>query len=902
MNERSGGHFLREKQVASNVSLSGKPGQRIFGAVPVDEVRQSLESALGSGYRLERELGGGGMSRVFVATDLTLGRKIVVKLLKPESGAGVSAERFRREIEVASRTQHPHIVPLLHAGDAGGIPYFTMPFVEGESLRTHLSSGARMPFQEAVRILREIAAALAYAHARGIVHRDIKPENVLLSSGAAMVTDFGIAKAVSAARTEPSTNALTHAGTSLGTPAYMAPEQATGDAVDARSDIYSWGIVAYEMIAGRHPFADKTTSPKMIAAQISEAPPPVLPQIAADRSVPPGAREALARLVMRSIEKDPAQRPQSASDIADELSSLGAGSGTKGKTRTVLRRRLWIAAASAAVVIVAAGVIAKRKDAASLEEKRVVVATFENRTGDKSLDSYGPMAADWIARGLTGSGMVDVAGTAAELVARGATTTDVGPSQLHKLATDAGAGLIISGAYYKQGDSVLFEADFTDANANKLLQSVGPLSAPVARPLDAVGPLRQRVMASLSTLLDPGLAGLAGQLHLPPSPEAYQEYLAGEDVFYRDDGAALTHFARAAALDSSFVYPLMRSMNILTNHARMAEADSVGSLLSRHASAMTDYEREYVILSNAIAHGDQEAVYVAAGGMMRAAPRSAFAAYARGIGSVGSGRPHEADSILQRLDPNGGVMRGRIYYFSNYSVTLHALGDYPRQLDVVRRGETLYPHRLFLIADEVMALCALGRVSEANQRIADATAMSADLSRSGATVIRIAIHELRYHGHDPAADTVAARWTPWLMQRSRDSTSIEEKIQVALALQAAGEWKAVRQIADSLEASGSKDPYVIALGGDARAQLGDRAGALAAAKRIEAITSPIGHAQRLEARSWISIALGDSADALRLFRQSSPPGSLDGEAGHGTWLFDRLRNYTPLKAYVVPRG
>jgi eukaryotic-like serine/threonine-protein kinase len=188
-----------------------------------DPIRQTLQSALGAAYTLERELGGGGMSRVFVADEEALGRKVVVKVVAPELAEGMSAERFAREVKVAARLQHANIVPVLSAGAAGGLPYYTMPFVDGLSLRARIQQGP-VPVPEAVSILRDLARALAYAHAQGIVHRDIKPENILLSGGAAVVTDFGIAKALTASRTQADataggTQGLTQVGTSIGTPA-----------------------------------------------------------------------------------------------------------------------------------------------------------------------------------------------------------------------------------------------------------------------------------------------------------------------------------------------------------------------------------------------------------------------------------------------------------------------------------------------------------------------------------------------------------------------------------------------------------------------------------------------------------------------------------------------------------
>jgi serine/threonine-protein kinase len=214
-----------------------------------------LESALGGTYTIDRELGGGGMSHVFAATETALGRKVVIKVVPAELGAGVNVDRFNREILLAANLQHPHIVPVLAAGEMNGIPYYTMPFIDGLSLRARLEQGP-LPLSEVVSILRDVARALAYAHAHGVVHRDIKPDNVLLSGGSATVTDFGIAKAISASRSNESSSTLTQLGTSVGTPAYMAPEQAAADpSTNHRADIYSFGCLAYELLTGQPPFA-----------------------------------------------------------------------------------------------------------------------------------------------------------------------------------------------------------------------------------------------------------------------------------------------------------------------------------------------------------------------------------------------------------------------------------------------------------------------------------------------------------------------------------------------------------------------------------------------------------------------------------------------------------------------
>lgn len=281
-----------------------------------------LQTSLGSAYRLERELGGGGMSRVFLAHDSALGRKVVVKVLHPELAAGVSIDRFRREIQLAAQLQHPHIVPLLSAGESEGLPYFIMPFISGESLRVKLSRQGELPVIEVVRILRDVVSALAYAHESNVMHRDVKPDNVLITGGVAVVTDFGVAKALSASSESPGATNLTSVGVALGTPTYMAPEQAAGSPqIDHRADLYALGVMAYEMLAGRTPFWGRSVQ-AMLAAHVIEAPDPI------DR-LRPALPPVLSALIMQCLAKHPADRPQSANEVMHVLDSFSTpGTGT----------------------------------------------------------------------------------------------------------------------------------------------------------------------------------------------------------------------------------------------------------------------------------------------------------------------------------------------------------------------------------------------------------------------------------------------------------------------------------------------------------------------------------------------------------------------------------------------
>ena len=333
------------------------------------DLAERLQAALGAAFRIERELTGGGMSRVFVAEETKLGRRVVVKVLPPELRAGLSIERFHQETRLAASLRHPHIVPVMAAGESpDGLVYFTMPFIEGESLEQRLDREGRLPLADVVAIVREVADALAYAHANGVVHRDVKPANVLIDGAHVVVADFGVAKAIALAvgeweRSERLTDAtglpvgLTMAGFVLGTPAYMSPEQARADAVDARSDVYSLGCMTFEMLTGHLPFpeydleavADRTTSP-------------------APSSICPDLPVAIDAVLARALAPQREERFQSTTALAQALSdaaasALGAGSPALPPPRPAWRRPWVMAAAVMAVVSVAAGVVELRRAA-----------------------------------------------------------------------------------------------------------------------------------------------------------------------------------------------------------------------------------------------------------------------------------------------------------------------------------------------------------------------------------------------------------------------------------------------------------------------------------------------------------------------------------------------------------
>jgi len=511
--------------------------------MPTTSQRARLSAALADRYRIEQELGQGGMATVYLAEDLKHHRKVAIKVLREDLAASMGASRFLREIEIAAQLQHPNILPLLDSGDAGGLLYYVMPYIPGPTLRERISQG-EMPVHEAARLIAEVADALAAAHAQGVVHRDIKPDNVMLSGRHALVADFGVAKAVSDATGH---GAATTVGVAVGTPAYMSPEQAAAEPnIDQRSDIYAVGVLAYELFAGRPPFVAPTAQ-QLLAAHLTQAPEPLGKRR-------PGIPAGLEAVVMRCLAKSPDDRWQTATLLHAALEPYGTPSGGVPPARTATgaaaRRLPWGALSAVTAVIIIAGVLLWRRGtggSAAPASVSLAVLPIDNVGGDSTKEYLADGMTTEMASALRQSLGLDVVGDLSTFRFK---HTSLSPNAI---ARELHVGLLLTGRMQSQGGRVRLQMQLNDA-AGKLLWS-NQYDRESKDNFALQDEITSAVAGELRVVLRPTAVAVA-HAGRTVSPEAHDLYLRGmfEKNKLSEQGLnrAVDLFQQALKIDSNY--------------------------------------------------------------------------------------------------------------------------------------------------------------------------------------------------------------------------------------------------------------------------------------------------------------------------------------------------------------
>ncbi len=673
------------------------------------DVAARLRETLAGTYRVGRELPAGGMSRVFIAEEISLGREVVVKVLPPDLAAGVSAERFSREIQLAAKLQQANIVPLLSFGVVDGLPYYTMPYVAGESLRNRLASAGALPVPQALGVLRDVARALTYAHEKGIVHRDIKPENILLSGDAAVVTDFGIAKAINASVASGS-ETLTMTGTIVGTPAYIAPEQAAGDpATDHRADFYAFGCVAYELFTGHPPFSGRNPQ-ALLAAHLAEVPKSV-------DTLVPEVPAHVANLVARCLEKSPGDRPQNGREILQVLDSVHSPLRTATPIQQGPSKRLLYGLVGALVVLGAGYLVIKQRSAVVTSEaphaKAVAVLPFTNG-GDSTETYFAEGMADELIAALGKVPVLSVASRRSAFALKQRNDLDI-PSLGKMLHVDA----ILEGTVRRAGNRLRVTAQLTNTSDGLSLWSDS-----YERDAKDVFAVQDEITRSIVSALRLRLGN--GQRQVTTDLSAYDDYLRGSYALEQRGAAvasAVELLESAIKKDSSFgraygklsealeLLPYFAGVSAPSIHGRAvaaanralsldptdAEAHIGLALANGHAFNWEEEERQYKL---AIAADTNNAV--------------ARTQYARHLLQVA--RIPEAISQLERavaLDPLSGTQAA-------WLATAWAMnGDSVKALQLAVSARERFPALDLARLITAFQLVRVGRNSEARQMVSN---------------------------------------------------------------------------------------------------------------------------------------------------------------------------------------
>jgi tRNA A-37 threonylcarbamoyl transferase component Bud32/tetratricopeptide (TPR) repeat protein len=867
-----------------------------------------LRAALADRYRIERELGRGGMAIVYLAADRKLDRQVAIKVLKPELAAAIGSERFLREIKLTARLEHPHILTLHDSGEADGFLYYVMPYLDGESLRERLIREKQLPIEDAIQITREVADALTSAHTHDVVHRDIKPENILLEEGHAVVADFGLARAIHAAGGET----LTATGIAVGTPAYMSPEQAAGSGeVDQRSDEYALACVVYEMLAGEPPFTGPTAE-GVLRKQMTAAP----PDIQVDR---PGLPPQLVAVLSRALAKTPADRFTTVAQFAEAITPRGGMTPTDTRpvrTGVIRSRTLRIGVAAAAVVIAVIGValLLPRGSGGALDPTRVLVVAFADESGPEGSTTLGRMAQDYIIQVLSEAGFAEVVDPLTALAVSqnvAAAGMAAGPGDILALAEEAGAGTVVSGRYYAEGDSVHVQTRISDARDGRLLGTVGPVVGSIGARRELVGRLGQEVVAALAPLLDRDLRSWEPAVQ-PAAYEAYEAYNNGLEAYlaWGKEAEAARHFERAVAADPTFSRArLWAALSYFLlqggpgGWSRYAKAESLIAPLVESRGQLSRYEGCRLDFVMAMGRWNLPAGYEAARCMAHAAPGSDDAKREVALFALRLNRPGEAIELLRDLDPDRGLMKqwGEGAYWGYLSVAYHRLGDYEGELEVVREGRQRYPGNLRLLSAEARAVAALGRLDDV---AATLEAMRSLPSREALGWLGWHLGEvavvLRTHGHRDAAHEFFDESIAWYQSRPQDTE--ESRWDLAWVLYQAERWGEAQRLYEELAEEYPENTTYLAALGKLAARRGDREDAVRISEELRSLGgTPQDTLWETLERAKIAAVLGDREEAMTLSQ------ALDQRMADPWWLhgdidFESLHDYPPFQEFLRPKG
>jgi tetratricopeptide (TPR) repeat protein len=737
-------------------------------------IAHRLTAALGDRYVIEDEIGRGGMGAIFRAHELKHDRAVILKVLRPDVVPSIGRQRFEAEVRIAAQLAHPHIIPLLDSGEADGLLYFVMPRIPGETLRERLDRVEKFSVRDAISILRDIADALFHAHEAGVVHRDLKPENILCSGDHAFLLDFGIAQWTREG--DEGASRLTHDGVAIGTPKYMAPEQAAGRLVDHRADIYAWGLVASEMLLGSRD-GDLDLAPAR-----------------------PDVPEALAALIYRSLTPEPTRRTTSAGTLVAALDAISSGVPTatpEVATPAVAARSArwpWLLGGAVAAAAVAFGAwrAVRVPAVVNASDLRMPIAVVPFRTESAASGSdarvRGRLAAAWITQGLEETQLFQVVPWSGVLA-----VVEGEEDAASAVRAALNPGTIVSGTFFETADALALTVQIRETRRGTLIVSLEPVSVPRDSVALAIRLVRERVMGALAARRDARFTNFAAVLERPPTFESFRAFDRAVTEFnaqrYRQ---SLDGFRAAFATDTSFIPPLVYAAQAAWNTTQVAVLDTLLAHLESRRGELTDYHADLTQYIRAVRNGEGEAAYAAASRAAAIVPDSR-AAYDAALAALRLGRADEALARLERLSPDRGEMRGWPSYWTNLAHARHLGGDFDGDLAAAREMRRRHPTLRVAWTLEARAQAARHDVAAIDSLVRAADGLPAETYWSLAALLVVAGDELAAHGDTANGLRYHRRAEEWLRVQRRASPAYVDHIYwLGSALHSLGRYREAR--------------------------------------------------------------------------------------------------------------
>ena len=858
------------------------------------EVQARVQASFHGRYTIDREIGAGGMGLVFLATDIRHNRRVAIKVLRPDLMGSVKSSRFLSEIMTVARFTHPGIVPIHDSGEADGLLYYVMPYMEEGSLRDLLDREGQLPLDRAVAIASEVGQAMAYAHDLGVVHADLKPANILLEGGRPVVSDFGVAVALGGEGSRKSGS-----GVAIGTAAYMSPEQGTGrDPIDGRTDLHALGCILFEMIAGEPPV--RGPSPQAIIARKSSGRVPPL------RVIRPKVPRNIDRAVARALEPLPVDRFETIERFVEAVSTPR----TRPRHRSILLAVAGMTAALATVALLG-------RSSIPIDPRLVVVDEFVNRTGDTDLDGIGIFVADWITHGLQATRLASVMPTPSALkasrFAKRQAVEEEGADPLALLARETGAGVIVSGSYYKEGDRLTFSVQLSDAAVSpwqfllrtgvevRLRAALDPVVVHQDSAHAVMEQVRARVMGALA-LADGRTDFTAPELfRIPPTYEAYHHFSAGMDAYIANDlPRAVEAFRDAFERDTTFVVALLHAALNASNLQQWAVEDSLLRTVEKSVDRLSPYHRLWLQYRQALLAADRPLALRTIRALSAEAPRTK-ATYNLAVEAWENGNLEEAEEALRSLTPEIGPVRDFLPYWGALATVLHLRGKYREALVASRRAIDAHPGMWWPVGWELGAMAALGQVENVLERAETMVGGRLDeMGRSPAEALREAAEELHAHGYADAARSVWMAALRWYRSVGRVSLGFQDRFGWAHTLYALGEYSEAGDLIEDLVAESPLEVRVLGLRATTAARQGDSTTAREVMDRLAANDLPFQFGSPVFQAAMVAAVLGDTASAFRSLRQARSEGR-----AYGHWVrreidFEGLRELSTFKELTRP--